>query len=300
VRASGESRARENNRGSARPDQKDACRIRYQYIRTSWRNIRPQRVQEDDRSIGAFCRKNLAKEGPSKGHKQEGGSKRARQPGPGPRGRPRRQSQTWTPEEVARPSHPFPKSQSRPKGSCEHLHPFTLMVAVVCSAQATMPAVNRATARAVRSPLTPTRRWWRSARRSWRTTSDGRPFLCRSPRRKTVPSRYRRRTDQGFSAARGCRAGEPKSRSLRCAVAPRRLNFVLNHGLWRDTPWRSTPTFSGVGNRTGLAHRGGQARCRSSRTLKSHPSEFMLLRCASLADPAWPYTCLAAMPRVLR
>jgi endonuclease III len=51
----------------------------------------------------------------------------------------------WTPEEVREAFTRFQKANPEPKGELEHLNPFTLLVAVVLSAQATDAGVNRAT-----------------------------------------------------------------------------------------------------------------------------------------------------------
>src|SRR5215470_4318825 len=51
----------------------------------------------------------------------------------------------WTPEEVREAFTRFQKANPEPRGELEHLNPFTLLVAVVLSAQATDAGVNRAT-----------------------------------------------------------------------------------------------------------------------------------------------------------
>jgi endonuclease III len=51
----------------------------------------------------------------------------------------------WTPEEVREAFTRFQHANPEPKGELEHLNPFTLLVAVVLSAQATDAGVNRAT-----------------------------------------------------------------------------------------------------------------------------------------------------------
>src|SRR5215475_1178956 len=54
-------------------------------------------------------------------------------------------SKPWTPEEVREAFSRFQKANPEPRGELEHLNPFTLLVAVVLSAQATDAGVNRAT-----------------------------------------------------------------------------------------------------------------------------------------------------------
>ena len=52
---------------------------------------------------------------------------------------------TWTAAEVHEAFSRFRKANPEPKGELEHLNPFTLLVAVVLSAQATDAGVNKAT-----------------------------------------------------------------------------------------------------------------------------------------------------------
>ena len=52
---------------------------------------------------------------------------------------------SWTQTEVREMFERFRKANPEPKGELEHLNPFTLLVAVVLSAQATDAGVNRAT-----------------------------------------------------------------------------------------------------------------------------------------------------------
>ena len=51
----------------------------------------------------------------------------------------------WTPAEVREAFSRFRKANPEPKGELEHLNPYTLLVAVVLSAQATDAGVNKAT-----------------------------------------------------------------------------------------------------------------------------------------------------------
>jgi endonuclease-3 len=56
-----------------------------------------------------------------------------------------KRSKPWTPAEVREAFSRFQRANPDPKGELEHLNPFTLLVAVVLSAQATDAGVNRAT-----------------------------------------------------------------------------------------------------------------------------------------------------------
>jgi endonuclease III len=51
----------------------------------------------------------------------------------------------WTPAEVEEAFRRFHDVQPEPKGELQHINPFTLLVAVVLSAQATDAGVNKAT-----------------------------------------------------------------------------------------------------------------------------------------------------------
>ncbi len=51
----------------------------------------------------------------------------------------------WTPAEIREAFRRFRKANPEPKGELEHLNPYTLLVAVVLSAQATDAGVNKAT-----------------------------------------------------------------------------------------------------------------------------------------------------------
>jgi endonuclease-3 len=56
-----------------------------------------------------------------------------------------RSPKPWTAEEVREAFTRFQKANPEPKGELEHLNPYTLLVAVVLSAQATDAGVNKAT-----------------------------------------------------------------------------------------------------------------------------------------------------------
>ncbi len=61
----------------------------------------------------------------------------------------------WTPAEVYEAFSRFRKANPEPKGELEHLNPYTLLVAVVLSAQATDAGVNKATRELFRIADTP-------------------------------------------------------------------------------------------------------------------------------------------------
>jgi endonuclease-3 len=64
---------------------------------------------------------------------------------PQPKASKTKAAKPWTAEEVREAFSRFRKANPEPKGELEHLSPFTLLVAVVLSAQATDAGVNKAT-----------------------------------------------------------------------------------------------------------------------------------------------------------
>jgi endonuclease-3 len=66
-------------------------------------------------------------------------------PAKGKSGATKTSSKPWTPAEVYEAFDRFRKANPEPKGELEHLNPYTLLVAVVLSAQATDAGVNKAT-----------------------------------------------------------------------------------------------------------------------------------------------------------
>jgi len=65
--------------------------------------------------------------------------------GPGQARTPTKKTKPWTPAEVREAFSRFRNANPEPKGELEHLNPYTLLVAVVLSAQATDAGVNKAT-----------------------------------------------------------------------------------------------------------------------------------------------------------
>jgi endonuclease-3 len=76
-------------------------------------------------------------------------AKKAKAGKPAGHGRPAKKSlkasKPWTPAEIREAFERFSKANPEPKGELEHLNPYTLLVAVVLSAQATDAGVNKAT-----------------------------------------------------------------------------------------------------------------------------------------------------------
>jgi endonuclease III len=117
-----------------------------QYIRNMAKIIRPQRSKPAPvRSAPKKAsKKKAAAPAKAKTMKVKASSKAKAAPA-----RPARTSlkatKPWTPAEVREAFSRFAKANPEPKGELEHLNPFTLLVAVVLSAQATDAGVNKAT-----------------------------------------------------------------------------------------------------------------------------------------------------------
>jgi endonuclease III len=123
--------------------------IAVQYIDFMAKIIRAQRARKVDarpvpKKPASKVRAGKASAGKSASRKKakvtENGAAR-----PAVRSGSRNSSKPWTPEEVREAFTRFQAANPEPKGELEHLNPFTLLVAVVLSAQATDAGVNRAT-----------------------------------------------------------------------------------------------------------------------------------------------------------
>ena len=111
--------------------------IAYQYIPIMAKIIRSSGAQKIQRSRP--CRRNRQKK-PSRRRRKPAAKKAAEASKPKPP-----KLKPWTPAEVYEAFSRFRKANPEPKGELEHLNPYTLLVAVVLSAQATDAGVNKAT-----------------------------------------------------------------------------------------------------------------------------------------------------------
>jgi endonuclease-3 len=125
--------------------------IAYQYIDFMAKIIRAQRVKKADvRSV--------PKKSANKARADKASAKKAKvtESGPArsvkapfksqkPKSQKPKSQKPWTSAEVREAFTRFQTANPEPKGELEHLNPFTLLVAVVLSAQATDAGVNRAT-----------------------------------------------------------------------------------------------------------------------------------------------------------
>src|SRR5437764_6428046 len=127
--------------------------MRCQYTRIMAKIIRSQRagrtrVQTARKKMAKAktksSPKHLAKQ--PKSPKSKPSKRKAKQP-KSSKSKPSKRKSTspWTPTEVREAFERFRKANPEPKGELEHLNPFTLLVAVVLSAQAPDAGVNKAT-----------------------------------------------------------------------------------------------------------------------------------------------------------
>jgi endonuclease III len=116
-----------------------------QYTRIMAKIIRSQRTKKTvapsapkrpaNKVVAKSLPKPAARKSPKESTKQSAKQSAKKSPRPRP----------WTSAEVHEAFSRFRKANPEPKGELEHLNPYTLLVAVVLSAQATDAGVNRAT-----------------------------------------------------------------------------------------------------------------------------------------------------------
>ncbi|HLZ04532.1 MAG TPA: endonuclease III [Bradyrhizobium sp.] len=193
----------------------------------------------------------------------------------------------WTPVEVREAFERFRKANPDPRGELEHLNPFTLLVAVVLSAQATDAGVNRATRELFKVADTP---------QKMLELGEGRlrDYI------RTI-GLYRTKAKNVIALSRMLLAdfgGEvPRTRAeieSLPGAGRKTANVVLNMAYGEHTMAVDTHVFR-VGNRTGLAP--GKTPLEVELGLeKIIPSEFMLHAHHWLILHG-RYTCLARKPR---
>jgi endonuclease III len=193
----------------------------------------------------------------------------------------------WTPEEVREAFSRFQKANPEPKGELEHLNPFTLLVAVVLSAQATDAGVNRATRALFAVADTPQKMLalGEEKLRDYIRTIG----LYRAKAKNVIALSEKLLRDFGGEVPRT----RAEIESLPGA-GRKTANVVLNMAYGEHTMAVDTHVFR-VGNRTGLAQ--GKTPLEVELGLeKVIPSEFMLHAHHWLILHG-RYTCLARKPR---
>jgi endonuclease-3 len=193
----------------------------------------------------------------------------------------------WTPAEVREAFSRFAKANPEPKGELEHLNPFTLLVAVVLSAQATDAGVNRATRALFAVADTPSKMvaLGEESLRDY-IKSIG---LYRTKARNVIALSEKLIAEFGGEVPRT----RAELESLPGA-GRKTANVVLNMAFGEHTMAVDTHVFR-VGNRTGLAP--GKTPLEVELGLeKVIPAEFMLHAHHWLILHG-RYTCLARKPR---
>jgi len=193
----------------------------------------------------------------------------------------------WTPQEVREVFERFRKANPEPRGELEHLNPFTLLVAVVLSAQATDAGVNRATRELFGVADTPQKmlELGEERLRDYIKTIG----LYRNKAKNVIALSQKLLTDFGGEVPRT----RAEIESLPGA-GRKTANVVLNMAFGEHTMAVDTHVFR-VGNRTGLAP--GKTPLEVELGLeKIIPSEFMLHAHHWLILHG-RYTCLARKPR---
>ncbi|WP_027535573.1 endonuclease III [Bradyrhizobium sp. WSM3983] len=193
----------------------------------------------------------------------------------------------WTPAEIHEVFSRFRKSNPEPKGELEHLNPFTLLVAVVLSAQATDAGVNKATRALFEIADTPQKMLdlGEERLREYIKTIG----LYRTKARNVIALSAKVLSDFGGEVPRT----RAEIESLPGA-GRKTANVVLNMAFGEHTMAVDTHVFR-VGNRTGLAP--GKTPLDVELGLeKVIPAEFMLHAHHWLILHG-RYTCLARKPR---
>jgi endonuclease-3 len=193
----------------------------------------------------------------------------------------------WTAAEVFEAFSRFRRANPEPKGELEHLNPFTLLVAVVLSAQATDAGVNRATRTLFAVADTPQKMLalGEDSLRDYIKTIG----LYRTKAKNVIALSEKLIADFG---------GEVPSTRAEIESLPgagrKTANVVLNMAFGEHTMAVDTHVFR-VGNRTGLAP--GKTPLEVELGLeKVIPAEFMLHAHHWLILHG-RYTCLARKPR---
>ena len=193
----------------------------------------------------------------------------------------------WTPAEVREAFERFQRANPDPRGELEHLNPFTLVVAVALSAQATDAGVNKATRNLFPIADTPERMLAlgeEKLREAIKTIG-----LYRNKAKNVIALSEKLIVEFGGEVPRSREALESLP-----GVGRKTANVVLNMAFGEPTMAVDTHVFR-VGNRTGLAP--GKNPLEVELALeRAIPKEFMLHAHHWLILHG-RYTCIARKPR---
>src|SRR5690348_12569892 len=217
----------------------------YQYIPFMAKIIRAQRAKKTSvRSLPKKTAKKAVKAGPARATAKSKPQKRKAAKPKHNTSKPNI-SKPWTPSEVREVFERFRKANPDPRGELEHLNPFTLLVAVVLSAQATDAGVNRATRELFKVADTPQKMLdlGEERLRDYIKTIG----LYRTKAKNVIALSQKLLTDFGGEVPRT----RAEIESLPGA-GRKTANVVLNMAYGEHTMAVDTHVFR-VGNRTGLA-----------------------------------------------
>jgi endonuclease-3 len=256
-----------------KPDSKPAAPMRAKKARPAAKSMPPRAATKKAKASKAKASKSKASK--SKATIKSGASKSKPSATP------------WTPAEVYEAFSRFRKANPEPKGELEHLNPYTLLVAVVLSAQATDAGVNKATRALFQVADTPQKMLalGEDKVRDYIKTIG----LYRNKARNVIALSEKLIAEFGGEVPRT----RAELESLPGA-GRKTANVVLNMAFGEHTMAVDTHVFR-VGNRTGLApgNTPMEVELELERVI---PSEFMLHAHHWLILHG-RYTCLARKPR---
>jgi endonuclease-3 len=198
-----------------------------------------------------------------------------------------RKPKPWTPDEVREAFERFSKANPDPRGELEHLNPYTLVVAVALSAQATDAGVNKATRNLFPIADTPQKMLAlgeEKVREYIKTIG-----LYRNKAKNVIALSQKLIDEFGGEVPRSREALQSLP-----GVGRKTANVVLNMAFGEPTMAVDTHVFR-VGNRTGMAP-GKDPLEVELNLVRAIPPEFMLHAHHWLILHG-RYTCLARKPR---
>jgi len=154
-------------------------------------------------------------------------------------------SSAWTPSEIEEAFRRFQAATAEPKGELHHINPFTLLVAVVLSAQATDAGVNKATPALFAAADTPAKMAALGEERVRELIKT--IGLFRTKAKNVIALSQRLIAEHGGEVPHGRAALEALP-----GVGRKTANVVLNIAFGEPTIAVDTHIFR-IGNRTGLA-----------------------------------------------
>jgi endonuclease-3 len=192
----------------------------------------------------------------------------------------------WTREEVTEAFRRFQKVDPAPKGELQHINPFTLLVAVVLSAQATDAGVNKATPALFAAADTPEKMMQVGEDRVRDLIKT--IGLYRNKAKNVIALSEKLIAEQGGEVPR-----EREMLEALPGVGRKTANVVLNMAFGQPTMAVDTHVFR-VSNRTGLAP-GKNPLEVELKLIEAIPDEFMMHAHHWLILHG-RYTCLARKP----